>query len=116
MIVGICLIFGILVFYFNKENKNNDVGKMTKERMIQIASKKLKEQYDLDTDKCHITYDKDNKIWNEYYAKYHSELNGHDFQAIRFSLPTNTTTMGGGPYWICIDRQCGKVLAIDIGI
>ena len=117
-ILGLCVI--LLLFYivscsectdrntqevFNKMNE----GKLTSQEIVQIASNVIEERYSLKTSELKVYYDKENKIWNKYYAKHYPNLIEYDYQAIRFNR-TGTLTIGGGPYWVCVDRETGEVL------
>lgn len=93
---------------------------LTKKQIVQIAKKVLHERYGaekygLDVNNCRIKYDKKNKIFNKYYLEYYPNLVGHSYQAVCFN-PVGQLQIGGGPYWICIDRKTGEVLMTDVGM
>jgi hypothetical protein len=88
---------------------------LTKKEIIRIGGKALQDKYDLDINKCRITYDNGNKIWKKYYEQYYPNLTGHDYQAVKFDI-LGTLKIGGGPYWVCVDRITGEVLVTYMGI
>jgi len=124
MIASCCLIFCIALILSCIKCGNNNIQKrgveicereLTKKQIIQIASKAFEERFGLDVDKCRITYDRKNKIWNKYYAEYYPHFVDKNYQAVRLSR-TGQLQIGGGPYWICIDKKTGEVLQMDVGM
>jgi hypothetical protein len=122
-IVGILILCFVLSCPFSKyedtEPKKGEIEVtqkiLSKKELIQIAGKAVKDRCGLDVDKCRITYDTGNKIWNKYYAENFPNLIGRDYQAICFER-TGQLQIGGGPYWICIDKKTGEVLQMDVGM
>ena len=110
----IIVAFVIMSYVINK--RDIDSRELSKQEMILIASQVLNEKYDLKIEECTVKYDKNNKIWNKYYAERYPELNRGAYQAIRFTPDSNSIEMGGGPYWICVDKINGEILKIDIGM
>lgn len=93
--------------------ENRD-GKISKKELIQIACKTLEDKYNLNTENCRIRYDRGNKVWEKYFLKDYPKLKDRDYQAIEFALIG--LRIGGGPYWVCIDRVTGEVIIISMGI
>jgi hypothetical protein len=82
---------------------------LTKKEIIQIAKNFLEEKSGKQTSGLRLYYDNKNKVWNKYYAGYYPKLKGHNYQAVKFEQ-TGTLTQGGGPYWVCVDKETGEVL------
>ena len=117
VLIFLLVLLVVLLFWqqiTQKVESNQMSMELTKTEIIQIARKALKDEVGLDVDQYKVTYDSDNKKWNKHYADRYSDLGGRNYQAVYFT-PTDLQ-IGGGPHWVCIDKQTGEVLQFDIGL
>ena len=105
----------VAAYFIGKEDAQSEG--LSKESILKIAGNALKKEYGLDANNCNVWYDKKNKHWVKYYAKDYPKLVGHSYLAINFSKKYERwferfqSHIGGGPYWICVDRTTGEILA-----
>ena len=122
--LGFCMMLSLLCVLScvkcgeeNSEEVLNktDNGDTEEKRLIQIAGKAIEGRYGVQTSGFKLFYDHGNKVWKEHYAAEYPNLNGYDYQAIRFQ-PTGALRPGGGPFWVCVNRKNGEVLVTDVGM
>ena len=113
------IIIAISGCYINKNERNNTSMELTKKQLLLIAKTAFKENLNelhLEVDKGKVVFDRENKVWNKYYAERYPHLSNYDYQVIQFFPQGTKLTMGGGPFWVCIDKKTGQILQFDIGL
>jgi len=87
--------------------------RLSKTEILEIAGRALLEKGP-SPKRCQVTYDEENKFWRLTHPKLAVELEGRDFQAVRymrkFWFPAAVS-----PWWILIDTKTGAVLRVDLG-
>jgi hypothetical protein len=87
--------------------------RLSKTEILDIAGRALREKGP-NPRRCHVTYDEENKFWRLTHPKLAVELEGRDFQAVRymrkFWFPAAVS-----PWWILIDTKTGAVLRVELG-
>ena len=86
---------------------------LSKEEVIDAANRAAR-QHDLNPNKCDIIYDEGNRLWRDAFPKLVPDLDGHNYQAIRF-WRRHSMPIPSEPRWILIDRKTGEVLKTVVG-
>ena len=110
------VVMAILLIFFTRINKSDNMeGTLTKKEIMLIAKKAFETELDLNVDEGGLKYDKENKVWDEFYAEYYPEISNRDYQAVKFTRPP-PITIGGGPFWVLIDKRTGEIITFYIGM
>jgi hypothetical protein len=86
---------------------------LSKEQVMD-AAKRVALHHRMNPDSCDIVYDEGNRLWRDAFPKLLPDLDGHDYQAVRFRR-RHSRPIPSEPLWVLIDRKNGEVLKIIIG-